>query len=240
MMSVVSSHKKPYSSIPFLSTTIGPQDRKGASKGALFARGAMRQALPLFALLPLFAVAAPPDAPIEPLLASMRGGGYVIFVRHPEASIGNDSEGLPEWWKDCSKQRVLSEAGKAQARRIGAGLRRLGVPLAVKTSEYCRAVESALFMGFREFTVTPALNHVNSWPREALMDDGIREAMRGLLAAPPAPGVNTVLVGHVQNYVRPPEPVLMTMNMGDTAVFKPDGAGGFRFIALLRPEDWGK
>jgi phosphohistidine phosphatase SixA len=199
---------------------------------------AMHARLLLVLMLPLFAIAAETVQAVDSLLKSMRAGGYVLFVRHPEASVGNDSDGVPEWWKDCSKQRLLSEAGKAQARRIGAGLARLGTPLAVKSSEYCRAVESILFMGLREFTITPALNHMNAWPREASMDDGIREAMRGMLAALPAPGKNTVLVGHVQNYPRPPDNVLTTMNMGDTAVFKPDGVGGFRFVLLLRPEDW--
>jgi hypothetical protein len=195
----------------------------------------------LFAVfLPLLALAAPPDpAPsIATLASELRAGGYIFFVRHPEASVGNDSDS-PEWWKDCAKQRLLSEVGKDQARRIGAGLRRVGAPLSVKASEFCRALETLLFMGLREFTVTPALNHLNAWPREPGMEDGIREAMRGLLATVPAPGTNTLLIGHVHNYPRPVNEVLSTMNMGDTAIFKPDGRGGFRFVALLPPEGWG-
>lgn len=193
----------------------------------------------LLPLAALAALAADPDVSLATLSRELRGGGYIFFVRHPEASIGNDSDGVPEWWKDCAKQRVLSELGKAQARKIGAGLGRLGVPVAVRASEYCRVVESVVLMGFREFTITPALNHLNAWPREARMEDGIREAMRGLLASVPAPGTNTVLVGHLHNYPMPADKVLATMDMGDTAIFKPDGLGGFRFVALVRPDDWG-
>ena len=189
-------------------------------------------------LLPLLAFAADPIGIPATLASDLKQGGYVIFVRHPDASIGNDSAGPGEWWKDCAKQRVLSEAGKQQARRIGAGLKRIGLPLVVISSEYCRALQTVDLMGFREVTVTPALNHLNAWPREEKMEDGIREAMRGLLAAVPADGTNTVLVGHVQNYPAPPDDILTTMNMGDTAVFKPDGRGGFRLVALVHPDDW--
>ena len=189
-------------------------------------------------LLPLLAFAADPSGIPATLASDLEKGGYVLFVRHPDASIGNDSAGPGEWWKDCARQRVLSEAGKQQARRIGAGLKHIGAPLVVIASEYCRAQQTVELMGFREFTVTAALNHLNAWPREEKMEDGIREAARGLLGAVPAAGTNTVLVGHVQNYPAPPDDILTTMNMGDTAIFKPDGRGGFRLVALVRPDDW--
>ena len=188
--------------------------------------------------MPLLALAADPAADPAALAKQLQGGGYVLFVRHPDASIGNDTEAGPEWWKDCAKQRTLSPLGVQQARAIGAGLRAIGMPLAVISSEYCRAKQTVDFMGIARFTITPALNHLNSWPREKLMEDGVREASRGLLATAPAPGTNTVLVGHVHNYPRPPDEILTTMNMGDTAVFKPDGVGGFRLVGVLRPGDW--
>jgi len=188
--------------------------------------------------MPLLALAADPAVAPAALEKQLHGGGYVLFVRHPEASIGNDTEAGAEWWKDCAKQRTLSELGVQQAHAIGAGLRGIGTPLAVKSSEYCRAKQAVDSMGFTRFTVTPALNHLNSWPREKLMEDGVREAARGLLAAVPARGTNTVLVGHVHNYPAPPDEILTTMNMGDTAVFKPDGRGGYRLVGVLRPGDW--
>jgi phosphohistidine phosphatase SixA len=191
-----------------------------------------------FPLLPILAFAADPPGMTAALANDLKHGGFVLFVRHPDASIGNDSAGPGEWWKDCAKQRVLSEAGKRDARSVGAELKRIGTPLVVVTSEYCRAIQSVELMGFDEYTVTAALNHLNAWPREALMEDGIREAMRGMLAAAPPRGSNTVLVGHVQNYPDPPDNILATMNMGDTAVFKPDGRGGFRLLAVVHPDGW--
>jgi len=79
------------------------------------------------------------DAPVAALL---KAGGCVIAFRHalapgtfdpPEFRIG-----------DCRTQRNLNDEGRAQARRVGAWMRQHSlVPAAVKSSPWCRCVDTA-------------------------------------------------------------------------------------------------
>ncbi|WP_059041388.1 histidine phosphatase family protein [Paenibacillus rubinfantis] len=67
------------------------------------------------------AAASLPDSRPTLLPASLRDklrqGGYVIYVRHGEANVGQDRPGMrPE---DCTAQRNLSAVGRGQARRFG-------------------------------------------------------------------------------------------------------------------------
>jgi phosphohistidine phosphatase SixA len=73
----------------------------------------------------------------------LRDGDVVLF-RHALAPGGGDPPGFQ--LDDCRTQRNLSDAGRAQARRIGEALRqRLGaVPVgAVWASPWCRTLETA-------------------------------------------------------------------------------------------------
>lgn len=70
-------------------------------------------------------------------------GGYIIYFRHAEATIGKDAQHLN--FKDCSTQRNLSEKGKEQAIAIGNVMRQNGIPIEpfVISSPFCRAVDTA-------------------------------------------------------------------------------------------------
>jgi len=62
--------------------------------------------------------------PIDPsILNSLRHGGYVLYVRHGEATIGVDQPHII--YGDCATQRNLSEEGRKQSVLFGAALRRL-------------------------------------------------------------------------------------------------------------------
>lgn len=96
--------------------------------------------------------AATPDAEVR-----LREGGCVLLVRHTQTVPGIGDP--PEFRLDrCDTQRNLSEAGRAQARRIGAWLRtRQLLPAAVRSSAWCRCVDTAqLALGTNQ--VWPALN----------------------------------------------------------------------------------
>ena len=70
--------------------------------------------------------------------------GDVLIYRHALAPGGGDPPGLQ--LGDCSTQRNLSDAGRAQARRIGEGLRQRLGPLRVTevwASPWCRTLETA-------------------------------------------------------------------------------------------------
>ena len=73
---------------------------------------------------------------------AIRAGGVALLIRHATAPGTGD----PEQFKidDCSTQRNLSDAGRDEAKRIGAHLRKLGLkPGEVLTSQWCRCRETA-------------------------------------------------------------------------------------------------
>ena len=74
--------------------------------------------------------------------ALLRQGGVVVLFRHALAPGTFDPPGMVV--SDCSTQRNLSDEGRAQARRLGEGFRRRGLqPAAVKTSPWCRCIDTA-------------------------------------------------------------------------------------------------
>jgi phosphohistidine phosphatase SixA len=60
---------------------------------------------------------------------------------------------------ECDTQRNLNDAGRAQARSIGAAFAERGIAFdAVLTSQWCRCVETAELLGLGPVTEVPAFN----------------------------------------------------------------------------------
>src|SRR3546814_19163678 len=82
----------------------------------------------------------------EALWAALKQGGHVAIMRHATAPGFGDPEGFR--LNDCSTQRNLSDAGRAQARRIGDAIRAHGVTIGrVLSSRWCRCLETAALLG---------------------------------------------------------------------------------------------
>jgi len=82
------------------------------------------------------------DSPDEQAAWTALRGGAIVLLRHANAPGIGDPSGMR--LGDCSTQRNLDEAGRAQARRIGGRLRRERVPVAaVWSSQWCRVRETA-------------------------------------------------------------------------------------------------
>lgn len=187
------------------------------------------------ALLLLFLLLAPAARADEDVLAALRTGGTVIFLRHAET-------GLP--WPDhaaavlgeCASQRELNVAGRAQAETIGEAFRELAIPLrGVLASPFCRTMETAV-LAFGTAMPEPAL----SLPRrlDAAAHAAMGQALLELVSAAARheePG-NLVLVGHSYHLMAAggprPDP------QGAAAVLRPRAEGGFDTIALIPPDSW--
>ncbi|MDD2546305.1 MAG: histidine phosphatase family protein [Burkholderiaceae bacterium] len=104
------------------------------------------------------AVAASPwPALAADAAAQLRQGGCVLLLRHAQTTPGIGDP--PEFQLGrCETQRNLSDAGRAQADRIGAWLQaRQLAPSAVRSSAWCRCIDTA-DRAFGSHTRWPALN----------------------------------------------------------------------------------
>ncbi|MDX2166353.1 MAG: histidine phosphatase family protein [Deltaproteobacteria bacterium] len=173
-------------------------------------------------------VVAPPVNAAE-LVRALRGGGFVLFVRHAASAPGDD--GARVVIEDCRTQRNLTAVGQAQAQAIHAALTRLRIPIGeVRASPYCRAADTArLAFGYM------------------LLDNDLRPlrdghsathlaAVRHLLATPPVPGTNAVLVGHADTFAKLTG---IELGEGDTAVVRPEpGGGSWTVVGRIAAAQW--
>jgi broad specificity phosphatase PhoE len=174
-------------------------------------------------------------------LEALRAGGNVIYMRHTTADVGRDVQGVGEWWKECGEgHRMLSDKGREDAAQIGEAIRRLRIPISgVRCSEYCRALETVRLLSLGEPKTDARLN---GWPAWKAVDpehglQRLAQGTRELLAARPAQG-NVLLVSHKQDFPNPSHPVLADLKDGESAVFSPDGLGGFVLRDRIKVEDW--
>src|SRR5262245_63698286 len=92
---------------------------------------------------PATAAAASPPLAGTALRDTLRRGGYVLYFRHTSTDFGQNDDGMTSF-DDCTKQRNLTDKGRAEARAIGAAIARLKIPVGeVLASPYCRTVETA-------------------------------------------------------------------------------------------------
>jgi broad specificity phosphatase PhoE len=189
---------------------------------------------PLVALLAVDASAREESRPDRTLVEDLRKGGYVLYVRH-FATDHDQADTDPFHLENTAAQRQLTDAGRQQAAAVGEALRKLAIPIdTVLCSRFQRAHESAKLMSVGE----PKPVDDVSAPASAKSDEEKQrrtEALRRLLATPPAPGKNTVIVSHNSNLRDAVGVELADVGEGEVVVFQPGGEGGFRKVARVYP-----
>ncbi len=192
-----------------------------------------------FAIL-LLANAGAPAAVADGMLDALRAGGNNIYFRHV-ATDWSQSDRVFEAddWLSCdaTRMRQLSDAGRADARRIGDAIRRLAIPVGeVLASPYCRTMETARLMALGPVIASTDVMNLRS--AEYFGGRGaIVASARKLLATPPPAGSNRVIVAH-GNVAREATPVYPAE--GEGLVFRPDGDGGFELIGRVVPDAWAR
>ena len=97
----------------------------------------------LVAALAVTLVAGASGAARPDLARSLGAGGLVLVMRHAATDFSTPDRD-PVVLSDCSTQRGLSAQGRADARAIGRGVRRLALPIGkVYASVYCRTLQTA-------------------------------------------------------------------------------------------------
>ena len=90
------------------------------------------------------------------IIDNLKKGGNLIFIRHAYAPGGGDPENFDI--NDCSTQRILSDLGREQSRKIGNFFKENKIPIdLVISSEWCRCKETAL-IAFDNFETKNFLN----------------------------------------------------------------------------------
>jgi broad specificity phosphatase PhoE len=167
------------------------------------------------------------------LTRALQAGGVVLVLRHAATDFSKPDRD-PVDLDDCTTQRNLSAQGRAEARAIGRGVRRLGVRVSsVLTSAFCRTRETAR-IAFRRSTVSPALLNTITSPHDARWRAQIRAARR-LLGRRPSAGTVTVLVTHG---VVVSDATGLTLDEGETLVFRPLGSSRYRLLGRVLPREW--
>jgi len=129
------------------------------------------------------------------LATRLQQGGHVLMMRHAYAPGFGDPPGFK--LDDCTTQRNLDAAGRAQATAIGDWLRRQGVQEAqVYSSLWCRNLETARLLNLGPVTPLPALNSFFEREQDRI---GILVALNAFLARQPTDGPLLILVTHFVN-----------------------------------------
>lgn len=171
-------------------------------------------------------------AQVDPsIVAKLREGGLVLYMRHASTDFSQNDAAMKSY-EDCAHQRNLTEKGHAEAREIGAHLKRLSIPVGqVLASPFCRTMETARLA----FGRAQAMNEVRGGPAQP-EDPRRYDELRKLLSTPVAKGENRVISSHGNPFhAVAGAPYLAE---GEIAVVRPDGAMRFTVIARIRPQDW--
>lgn len=180
------------------------------------------RALTLTLALMLLA-ATPAHAADDALWTLLKQGGHVLLLRHATAPGTYDPPGFKV--EDCATQRNLDDAGRAEARRLGAMLQSRGVPIGrVLSSRWCRCLETARF-AFGKAEPWPVLDSLRRGEDEA------RTKETRAFVSRPFTGPNVVLVTHQFN-IRAVTG-LPSIASGETIVLTPLGDAGFRVAGRL-------
>jgi predicted permease/phosphohistidine phosphatase SixA len=102
-----------------------------------------------------------------------QSSGQVLFIRHATTTPGvGDPDGFR--LEDCKTQRNLSDAGRAEAKRLGDALRARKVPVGeILSSPWCRCHDTARLAFGREATSWTPLS--NLFGRRELSDAQVRD-----------------------------------------------------------------
>jgi phosphohistidine phosphatase SixA len=162
----------------------------------------------------------------DALWALLKQGGQVVLIRHGVTTPG---VGDPPGFKldDCSTQRNLTDAGRQEARRVGAELRERGIAVArVLSSPWCRCIETArIAFGVepqQDATLANLFEHGQNRERQL-------EGFRKLVAAAPKQG-NLMLVTHGSTTAAFTGISPATAEM---VIVTPEGGGNFRVAGRI-------
>ena len=197
-------------------------------------------------LVILVAIACALGAQAQPLDAralgdALRRGGHVIYFRHAATDFSQNDAAMTSF-EDCARQRNLTDAGRDDAREIGAAIKRARIPVGeVLASPYCRTMETARLI----FGRATASHAVRGGPASS-EGDRYRE-LKALFASGAPADTNLAIASHGNPFhavAGPPylaegEAAIIARGCeGDWGACARDGRGGFTVIGRVGKTGW--
>ncbi|MBV8033384.1 MAG: histidine phosphatase family protein [Betaproteobacteria bacterium] len=200
----------------------------------------LRSLVPLAALLAFCCLsqgAAAQSSDLDNVVSQLRGGGYVIVLRHGSTNR-DQADTDPLNLENVARQRHLSDAGREQARQLGDAFRKLGIPLgSVYTSRFQRAIDTGKLISGSEVTPTADVSE-GGLVVTPIENDRRAEALRKLASTPPAAGKNTLVVTHKPNILDAFGRDWFDVREGEASIFRPDPSGKPALLARVQAADW--
>ena len=162
--------------------------------------------------------------------ALLRKGDLVILMRHAstDPGLGNDPPGFK--LDDCSTQRNLSHAGRAESQRVGERFRAERIPIArVYTSPWCRCRETAMLAFGRAEDWEPLSSFFDFLHREAEFTESVKKRISGYGRR--NPGGNVVMVTHTVNIAALSG---LSVAQAEMVLMRPDGCCDARVVQRLQ------
>jgi phosphohistidine phosphatase SixA len=156
----------------------------------------------------------------------LRRGRLVLLMRH--ASTTSEA-GDPSGYRldDCATQRNLSDAGRAQAKRVGEKLAAERIPIArVYTSPCCR--ETAMLAFGRAEEWAPLGSFFDVPDRESSYTASVKRRIASFLSRDP--GGNVVMVTHNLNIAALTK---LSVAPGEIVIVRPDGCCALKPVERL-------
>ena len=191
----------------------------------------------LFLVSGFIGLSSAADAPKQlsdaELIASLKKGGNIIYIRHAATDItktDQNREDLADW----SKQRNLSDKGRKESVGIGLAFRALAIPMAdIIASPYCRCIETGK-LAFGKVKVSKDLAF--SVAEDKKDAEQLAKALKAMLGTKPAGQANTVLISHSGNLQD--AATIFPKPEGVTMIFKPQGNNAFELVQRVEAQQW--
>ena len=164
----------------------------------------------------------------EELMAALKSGGYTILLRHArtDRSFNEQRDPVPT---ERSNQRNLNDAGIRDAKLMGVVFRKYAIPLGeIISSPMYRTLETAEMAAGKPTEVTMLLRVFPTTSEQA-----------ALVAKPPRPGTNRLLVTHhfvIETHV----PGITPGDIGESeaAVVRHTADGKVELVGRILLDDW--
>jgi len=167
----------------------------------------------------------------------LREGGLVILMRHASSPATPPPAQQAEPG-NTAHERQLDAAGRASARAMGEGLRRLPIPIGtVLSSPTYRARETLRMAGWPQPQIAAELGDGG----HSMQADtsGRRGAwLRSRAASPPRPGTDTLIVTQLPNIAEAFPQDVRGLGDGGALVLRPDGHGGATLVGRIPISAW--